>query len=207
MAWVAVDRAIRSVQEFDLDGPIEDWLQLRDAIRADILGRGYDRRRRTFTQFYGSEALDAALLMIPLVGFLPADDERVLGTLAAIESDLLVDGFVRRYSQHSPDGADGLPPGEGAFLACTFWLADNYALVGRAAEAEEIFERLLQLRNDVGLLAEEYDTNAKRLVGNFPQAFSHFPLVNSARNLSAGNGPTHRRAGIDGADGPGARRS
>jgi len=194
MAWVAADRAVRSVQEFGLDGPIEQWLQLRDDIRADILRRGYDPRRQTFTQYYGSTELDAALLMIPIVGFLPADDQRVLGTLAAIESELLVDGFVQRYTQGPKDSTDGLPAGEGAFLACTFWLADNYTLVGRADEATAIFERLLQLRNDVGLLSEEYDTNANRLVGNFPQAFSHFPLVNTARNLTRNGGPTHQRA-------------
>ncbi|MET0965797.1 MAG: glycoside hydrolase family 15 protein [Nakamurella sp.] len=194
MAWVAADRAVRSVQEFGLDGPIEQWLQLRDDIRADILRRGYDPQRQTFTQYYGSTELDAALLMIPIVGFLPADDQRVLGTLAAIESELLVDGFVQRYTQMPNDSTDGLPAGEGAFLACTFWLADNYALVGRAEEATVIFERLLQLRNDVGLLSEEYDTNANRLVGNFPQAFSHFPLVITARNLTRNGGPTHQRA-------------
>jgi GH15 family glucan-1,4-alpha-glucosidase len=199
MAWVAVDRAVRSVQEFGLTGPIDEWLQLREDIRADILRRGYDRKRATFTQYYGSTEIDAALLMIPIVGFLPPDDERVLGTLAAIESELLVDGFVRRYTQlpdadNTGNSTDGLPPGEGAFLACTFWLADNYSLVGRTVEAAEVFERLLELRNDVGLLSEEYDPKTRRLVGNFPQAFSHFPLVNTARNLSRNGGPAHRRS-------------
>ena len=130
--------------------------------------------------------------MMPIVGFLPADDERVVGTVAAIGRELLVDGFVQRYTQ---DGSrqDGLPPGEGAFLACTFWLADNYSLMGRHDEAVEVFERLLSLRNDVGLLSEEYDVAAGRLVGNFPQAFSHVPLINTARNLSLGGGPSHPR--------------
>ncbi|WP_127130205.1 glycoside hydrolase family 15 protein [Georgenia sp. SYP-B2076] len=192
MAWVAADRAVRSVERFGLDGPLEDWRQLRDDIRADVLLHGYDERRRTFTQYYGSRELDAALLMIPVVGFLPADDERMIGTVAAIERELLVDGFVQRYTQ-PPAGPDGLPPGEGAFLACTFWLADNYSLMGRHDEAARLFERLLGLRNDVGLLAEEYDPRARRLVGNFPQAFSHVPLINTARNLSHGGGPSHPR--------------
>ena len=193
MAWVAADRAVRSVEKFGLDGPIEQWRELRDEISADILTRGFDASRGTFTQYYGSTELDAALLMIPLVGFLPADDQRVLGTLAAIESELLVDGFVQRYTQTPENAADGLPPGEGAFLACTFWLADNYSLVGRHDEAIMVFERLLALRNDLGLLSEEYDQQSGRLVGNFPQAFSHVPLINTARNLSAGGGPSHQR--------------
>jgi GH15 family glucan-1,4-alpha-glucosidase len=184
MAWVAADRAVKAVEEFDLDGPVEKWTKLRETIRDDILEHGYDRKRRTFTQFYGSEELDAALLMVPLVGFLPATDERVAGTVAAIERHLLRDGFVQRYTQHRETDVDGLPPGEGAFLACTFWLADNYALMGRHAEAREVFERLLALRNDVGLLSEEYDTGAGRLVGNFPQAFSHVPLIDTARTLT-----------------------
>jgi GH15 family glucan-1,4-alpha-glucosidase len=193
MAWVAADRAVRSVERFGLDGPLDEWRQLRDDIRADILANGYDADRRTFTQYYGSRELDAALLMIPIVGFLPADDERVRGTLAAVEDELLVDGFVRRYTQDRRSGQDGLPPGEGAFLACTFWLADNYSLQGRHEEAAELFERLLSLRNDLGLLAEEYDIDGRRLVGNFPQAFSHVPLINTARNLSADGGPSHQR--------------
>jgi GH15 family glucan-1,4-alpha-glucosidase len=193
MAWVAADRAVRSVELFGLDGPLDEWRQLRDDIRADILANGYDADRRTFTQYYGSRELDAALLMIPIVGFLPADDERVRGTLAAVEDELLVDGFVRRYTQDRRSGQDGLPPGEGAFLACTFWLADNYSLQGRHEEAVELFERLLSLRNDLGLLAEEYDIDGRRLVGNFPQAFSHVPLINTARNLSADGGPSHQR--------------
>ncbi len=184
MAWVAVDRAVKAVEDFDLDGPIERWRALRDEIREDILAKGYDSERQTFTQFYGSEELDAALLMVPIVGFLPATDEKVRGTVAAIERELLVDGFVQRYTQHAGTDVDGLPPGEGAFLACTFWLADNYALMGRHDEANVVFERLLALRNDVGLLSEEYDPKAGRLVGNFPQAFSHVPLIDTARTLS-----------------------
>ena len=193
MAWVAADRAVRSVEKFGLDGPVEEWRALREEIRAEILDRGYDPVRKTFTQYYGSRELDAALLMVPLVGFLPADHEYVQGTLTAIENELLVDGFVQRYTQDQNTGTDGLPAGEGAFLACTFWLADNYSLLGRTEDATALFERLLELRNDLGLLSEEYDSNAKRLVGNFPQAFSHVPLINTARNLSVRGGPSHRR--------------
>ncbi len=182
MAWVAVDRAVRGVAEHGLPGPVDRWRVLREQIRADILTRGYNSERGTFTQYYGSRELDAALLNIPLVGFLPGDDERVRGTVAAIERELFTDGFVRRYS--TTEAVDGLPPGEGAFLACTFWLADNYAAVGRLDEAVILFERLLGLRNDVGLLAEEWDPVNQRMTGNFPQAFSHVPLVYTARNLS-----------------------
>ena len=196
MAWVAVDRAVKAVQEFSLAGPVDRWTELRDTIRADILKKGYDQKRKTFTQFYGSEELDAALLMVPLVGFLPATDERVAGTVAAIEEHLMENGFVQRYTQHRDTDVDGLPPGEGAFLACTFWLADNYALMGRHEEARATFERLLALRNDVGLLSEEYDTDAKRLVGNFPQAFSHVPLIDTARTLTSAHrhSPTSARS-------------
>jgi GH15 family glucan-1,4-alpha-glucosidase len=182
MAWVAVDRGVRGVEEHGLRGPLEKWRQLRQRIRDDILANGYDAERGTFTQYYGSRELDAALLNIPLVGFLPATDERVRGTIAAIERELMSDGFVRRYS--TTEDVDGLPPGEGAFLACTFWLADNYASSGRVDDAVTLFERLLDLRNDVGLLAEEWDPVKKRMTGNFPQAFSHVPLVYTARNLS-----------------------
>ncbi|MFI1987755.1 glycoside hydrolase family 15 protein [Actinoplanes sp. NPDC020271] len=194
MAWVAADRAVKAIEEFGLDGPRERWTALRDAIRADILEKGYDPARKTFTQYYGSEELDAAMLMVPLVGFLPATDERVRGTVEAIEKHLMADGFVQRYTQHPGTEVDGLPPGEGAFLACTFWLADNYALMGRHEEARETFQRLLALRNDVGLLSEEYDTEAGRLVGNFPQAFSHVPLIDTARTLSSALAPTEARA-------------
>jgi len=193
MAWVAADRAVKAVETFGLSGPAKRWATLRDKIRRDIMTNGYDEDRKTFTQFYGSRELDAALLMVPLVGFLPADDERVRGTVAAVEQHLLRDGFVQRYSQPPSRGVDGLPAGEGAFLACSFWLADNYALMGRRDEARELFERLLALRNDVGLLSEEYDPAAGRLVGNFPQAFSHVPLIDTARNLSTARGPSEER--------------
>jgi len=169
------------------------WRSVRDAVHAEVCSRGFDVRKNSFVQFYGGQALDASLLMIPLVGFLPADDSRVHGTVAAVQRELLHDGFVCRYP--TTEGVDGLPPGEGAFLACTFWLADNLALLGRRDEARAIFERLLALRNDVGLLAEEYDPQARRLLGNFPQAFSHVGLVNTAHNLSrSAQGPAeHRR--------------
>jgi GH15 family glucan-1,4-alpha-glucosidase len=193
MAWVAADRAVKAVEDFGLPGPAKRWAALRDEIRRDVLTKGYDADRGTFTQFYGSRELDAALLMMPLVGFLPATDERVRGTVAAIERELLRDGFVQRYTQPPGEGVDGLPSGEGAFLACSFWLADNFALMGRHDEARELFERLLALRNDVGLLSEEYDPRAGRLVGNFPQAFSHVPLIDTARNLSRTLGPSQER--------------
>jgi GH15 family glucan-1,4-alpha-glucosidase len=193
MAWVAADRAVQSIEQFRLDGPLKRWQALRDDIARDILTNGYDQRRGTFTQYYGSRELDAALLMMPLVGFLPADDPRVRGTVAAIEANLLRDGFVQRYTQQPTANVDGLPAGEGAFLACTFWLAQNYALIGRRDTAVEVFERLLGLCNDVGLLSEEYDPKAGRLVGNFPQAFSHVPLIDTARNLASRQGPTHPR--------------
>jgi GH15 family glucan-1,4-alpha-glucosidase len=193
MAWVAADRAVKAIEEFGLPGPAKRWRALRDDIGAEIMTKGYDEKRRTFTQFYGSTELDAALLMVPLVGFLPADDEHVRGTVAAIERELLRDGFVQRYTQIPGDTVDGLPAGEGAFLACTFWLADNYALMGRRDDAREVFERLLSLRNDVGLLSEEYDPKARRLVGNFPQAFSHVPLIDTARTLSTATGPSEER--------------
>jgi GH15 family glucan-1,4-alpha-glucosidase len=197
MAWVAADRAVAAVERFGLPGPADRWRALRDEIRRDILARGYDAERGTFTQYYGSRELDAALLMVPLVGFLPADDPRVHGTVAAIERELLRDGFVQRYTQPPGIGVDGLPAGEGAFLACTFWLADNYALQGRHDEARDTFERLLALRNDVGLLSEEYDPKAGRLVGNFPQAFSHVPLIETARTLSGGAAGRRERHGAE----------
>nr|WP_275413953.1 glycoside hydrolase family 15 protein [Catellatospora chokoriensis] len=193
MAWVAADRAVKDAEQFDQTGPVEHWRELCEQIRADILDKGWDPRRKTFTQFYGSAELDASLLMMPLVGFLPATDERVRGTVAAIERELMKDGFVQRYTQHPGSTVDGLPPGEGSFLACTFWLAQNYALMGRVDEARELFERLLALRNDVGLLAEEYDSDARRQVGNFPQAFSHVPLIDTARHLADAMGPAENR--------------
>jgi GH15 family glucan-1,4-alpha-glucosidase len=191
MAWVAVDRVIKAVEHFGVEGPVERWRQLRDIIHAEVCQRGFDAERNTFVQYYGGKALDASLLMIPLVGFLPPSDARVRGTVEAITRHLMTDGFVARYPT-TPE-VDGLPAGEGAFLACTFWLADALALLGRRDEARQLFERLLGLRNDVGLLSEEYDTAAHRLVGNFPQAFSHISLINTAWNLSAGEGPAAHR--------------
>jgi GH15 family glucan-1,4-alpha-glucosidase len=182
MAWVAVDRAIKTVERFALDGPVERWRRLRDEIHADVCEHGFDAGRNTFTQSYGSRALDAALLLIGAVGFLPPDDDRVVGTVEAVQRELSRDGFVLRYPTEEAD--DGLPPGEGAFLPCSFWLVDALALIGRRQEATALFERLLALVNDVGLLSEEYDPGARRLVGNFPQAFSHIALVNSALALS-----------------------
>ena len=191
MAWVAMDRAVKGVERFGLDGPVEVWRQTCDRIHEQVCREGYNPEVGAFVQYYGGRDLDASLLMIPLVGFLPATDARVRGTVQAIERTLLHDGFVARYPTHS--GVDGLPPGEGAFLACTFWLADNLYLMGREKDGREVFERLLDLRNDVGLLSEEYDPRAKRLVGNFPQAFSHIGLINTARNLSPGPGPADHR--------------
>ena len=194
MAWVAIDRGVKTVEDFGLPGPVDEWRALREEIRREILEKGYDANRGTFTQYYGSSELDAAVLMMPLVGFLPATDDRMRGTVAAIERELLQDGFVQRYTQPPHTPADGLPPGEGAFLACTFWLADNYHLMGRPQEARELFVRLLDLRNDVGLLSEEYDPRARRLVGNFPQAFSHVPLIETARRLSTPADPEAERS-------------
>jgi GH15 family glucan-1,4-alpha-glucosidase len=194
MAWVAFDRAVKAVEEAGLDGPVDRWRAVRSAIRKDVDEHGYDARLDSFTQSYGSQVLDASLLMIPLVGFLPADDSRVAGTVRAIERELLRDGFVHRYpATERQREVDGLPPGEGAFLPCSFWLADNYVLAGRYQEARALFERLLALANDLGLLSEEYDVDARRLVGNFPQAFSHVGLVNTARNLARAHGPAESR--------------
>jgi GH15 family glucan-1,4-alpha-glucosidase len=192
MAWVAFDRAVKGVEQFGLDGPVVRWRAVRDEIHEQVCREGYDAGRNTFVQAYGSRELDASLLMIPLVGFLPADDPRMRGTVEAIARDLRRDGFIERYE--SASAVDGLPPGEGAFLPCTFWLADNYALQGRTDEARRIFEHLLAIRNDVGLLSEEYDTENHRLLGNFPQAFSHISLINTAGNLRHGaTGPAERR--------------
>jgi GH15 family glucan-1,4-alpha-glucosidase len=182
MAWMAVDRAITSAEQFHLDGPLDRWRQLRQTIHSEVCARGFDPQLNSFVQYYGGQQLDASLLLIPLIGFLPPTDPRVAGTVAAIQKHLCHDGFVARYDTSS--NVDHLPPGEGAFLACTFWLADNLILLGRLDEGRALFERLLALRNDVGLLAEEYDPQQKRQVGNFPQAFSHVGLVNTARNLA-----------------------
>jgi GH15 family glucan-1,4-alpha-glucosidase len=183
MAWVAFDRSIKSAEQFGLEGPVDRWRALRDQICAEVWAQGYDPKRNTFTQSYGAPAVDAALLMLPLVGFIPASDPRMLGTVAAIENELLDDGLVRRYREDA--ASDGLPKGEGIFLPCSFWLADVYVQQGRRADAERLFERLLGLRNDVGLLSEEYDPSARQMLGNFPQAFSHLALVNTAFNLGA----------------------
>jgi GH15 family glucan-1,4-alpha-glucosidase len=182
MAWVAFDRAVKDVERFGQDGPVDRWRHLRDELHREICERGFDAERNTFVQSYGSHEVDAALLMMTEVGFLPPTDPRIIGTVAAIERDLVRDGFVDRYRTES--GVDGLPTGEGAFLLCTFWLADNYALMGRTADARRVFEHLLAVRSDLGLLAEEYDLIAGRQLGNFPQAFSHLGLVNTARNLT-----------------------
>ncbi|HEY5202435.1 MAG TPA: glycoside hydrolase family 15 protein [Acidothermaceae bacterium] len=192
MAWVAFDRAIKGVEAFGFEGPVDQWRQVRRTIFDEVCERGYDPKRKTFTQYYGSDELDAATLLIASVGFLPADDERIVGTVAAIEQNLLSDGFVQRYTTDS-SSVDGLPPGEGAFLMCTFWLADNYTLAGRHDEARALFDRLLALRTATGLLSEEYDTTNHRLVGNFPQAFSHVALITTALSLAATAGPAQRR--------------
>jgi GH15 family glucan-1,4-alpha-glucosidase len=187
MAWVAFDRAVRTVEEDGLEGPVERWRALRDEIHDEVCQRGFDRDIGAFTQSYGLPLLDASALMIPLVGFLPADDPRVVGTVSAIERELLRDGFVQRYRPDETSvEVDGLPPGEGTFLPCSFWLAQVYALQGRLDDAERLFERLLALRNDLGLLSEEYDVDASRLVGNFPQAFTHLTLVDAALTLDEG---------------------
>jgi GH15 family glucan-1,4-alpha-glucosidase len=193
MAWVAFDRAVRSIEEFGLDGPIERWREVRSSIHAEVCERGFDPKQNAFVQSFGDATLDASLLLVPIVGFLPPDDPRVQGTVAAIESKLLHDGFVMRYDTGA--GVDGLPPGEGAFLACSFWLVDNYVLLGRYTEACALFERLLALRNDVGLLAEEYDPRSGRQLGNFPQAFSHLALINAAHSLSTWAGAARLRSG------------
>jgi GH15 family glucan-1,4-alpha-glucosidase len=192
MAWVAFDRAVKGVEQFGLDGDVDTWRQCRDEVHREVCERGFDADRNTFTQSYGSKALDASTLMIPLVGFLPPDDPRVAGTVAAIQQDLVVDGFVMRYA--TENGVDGLPPGEGVFLPCSFWLADALCMIGREDDGRELFERLLGLGNDVGLFAEEYDPKSKRMLGNFPQAFTHVSLVNTACNLAHILSPAQHRA-------------
>ncbi|MFO7303518.1 MAG: glycoside hydrolase family 15 protein [Acidobacteriota bacterium] len=191
MAWVAFDRAARDIEHLGLDGPGDRWRAMADRIHAEICREGFNAERGSFAQYYGGRTVDASLLLLPLVGFLPIDDPRIEGTVAAIERDLLHDGLVYRYRHE--DDVDGLPPGEGAFILCSFWLADVYGLQGRRREAQKLFERLLSLRNDVGLLAEQYDPHLQRQLGNFPQAFSHIGLVNTARNLSAPGGPAEDR--------------
>jgi GH15 family glucan-1,4-alpha-glucosidase len=184
MAWVAFDRAVRSVEEHSLDGPLDRWRLLRDEIHDDVCHKGFDTELGAFTQSYGSSRLDASLLLMPLVGFLQVDDPRVAGTIAAIERELMRDGFVERYRADGENvDVDGLPPGEGVFLPCSFWLVQVRALQGRLRESQELFDRLLGLRNDVGLLSEEYDPASERLIGNFPQALTHLALVDAALTL------------------------
>ncbi len=197
MAWVAFDRAYKTTQ---LDPTVvfsgrAEWIRARrDEVRDEILEKGFDAERNAFVQSYGSKLLDASLLMIPLVGFLPPDDPRVVGTLEAIGRELMDHGFVRRYE--TTGGVDGLPPGEGAFLPCSFWFADNLALMGRMEEARALYEELIGLCNDVGLLSEEYDPERQRLLGNFPQAMTHVALVNTAANLTGTVGPARSRSGV-----------
>ncbi|MFI9025139.1 glycoside hydrolase family 15 protein [Streptomyces sp. NPDC053560] len=189
MTWVAVDRTIKLMESGDVEGPLERWKELRDTIHRDVCEKGYDPERNTFTQSYGSKELDASLLLIPQMGFLPPDDKRVIGTIEAIQRELATpDGFIMRYPTSADAGeenVDGLEGDEGAFLACSFWLADDLAMIGRVEEARKLFEKLLSLRNDLGLLAEEWDSESGRQVGNFPQAFSHVPLIDTALRLTA----------------------
>jgi GH15 family glucan-1,4-alpha-glucosidase len=191
MAWVAVDRMVKAIEQLGLKGPLDSWRKLRAAIHAEVCRKGFDPDRNTFVQYYRGKDLDASLFMIPLVGFLPANDPRVKGTVEAVERHLMKDGFVARYA--TKQEVDGLPSGEGAFLLCSFWLADNFALLGRRDDALRLFDRLLELRNDVGLLSEEYEPAKRRLIGNFPQAFSHVSLINTASNLSRHPGPAEDR--------------
>jgi GH15 family glucan-1,4-alpha-glucosidase len=191
MAWVAVDRAIRGAETFKLPAPLERWRALRTRIHDTVCEYGYNIQRDSFVQYFGGDTLDASLLLLPLVGFLPPQDRRIRATVAAIGRDLMVDGLIRRY--HTDETADGLSGGEGVFLACSFWYVDNLTLQGRYREAREIFARLLNLCNDVGLLAEEYDPKAKRQLGNFPQAFSHLALINAALNLDSRDPPADQR--------------
>jgi GH15 family glucan-1,4-alpha-glucosidase len=191
MAWVAVGRAVKSIEAFQLEGPLEKWRALRDTIHQQVCAQGYDAGLNSFVQSYGVKDLDASLLMIPLVGFLPVHDPRVVGTIEAVQKGLTRDGLLDRYRPQP--NVDGLPPREGTFLLCTFWLADCLALMGRHDEALKVFQKLLDLRNDVGLLSEQYDPIDKRMLGNFPQAFSHIGLIITARNLSKAGGPCEHR--------------
>lgn len=192
MAWVAFDRAVKAVEWHGLDGPVERWRELRETVHRDVCEKGFNAEKNAFVQYYSSDELDAALLMMPLVGFLPADDPRVVSTTEAIQRELDQNGFVRRYNT-KPE-VDGLPPGEGYFLPCTLWLADVLSLQGRWDEAREVFERVVSITNDLGLLAEEWDADAGRQLGNFPQAFSHVGLINTAYNLGLRKGPAQDRA-------------
>jgi GH15 family glucan-1,4-alpha-glucosidase len=183
MAWLAFDRAVRTVEAQGFDGPVDRWRAVRDEIHAEVCTRGFDEELGSFTQSYGSKELDASLLILPVVGFLPVSDPRIRGTIEAVERELLQDGFLLRYRTHE-EGVDGLPPGEGVFLPCSFWLVDCYELLGRHDDAHALFERLIGIANDIGLLSEEYDPAAGRLLGNFPQAFTHLALVNTAFNIA-----------------------
>jgi len=191
MVWVACDRAVKAIEQSHREGPLERWRKLRDTIHAEICDQGFDVRRNTFVQYYGANCEDAALLLLPLVGFLPCNDPRIVGTVKAIEEHLMEDGFLRRYPETG--NVDGLPSGEGAFLACSFWYVQAIAMQGRKDEARRHFENLLKLANDVGLLPEEYDPKLRRFVGNFPQAFSHVGLINAACAISAEGGPAELR--------------
>ncbi|MBA2415083.1 MAG: glycoside hydrolase family 15 protein, partial [Geodermatophilaceae bacterium] len=184
LAWVAADRMVRTVESSRLEGPVDRWRAMRADIHREVCAKGYDVERNSFTQYYGSRGLDAALLLLPVLGFLPGTDPRVVGTVDAVRRELTEDGFVVRYRPET-EGVDGLPGSEGAFVMCTFWLADALALTGRVGEATDLFERMVSLRNDVGLLSEEYDPVSGRQLGNTPQAFSHVALVNTAVHLSA----------------------
>jgi GH15 family glucan-1,4-alpha-glucosidase len=197
MAWVALDRAVKAVEQFGLKGDLATWMALRTEMHDDICRQGFSPQRNAFTQSYGASELDASLLMMPLVGFLPASDPRIVSTVDLIQRELVVGGLVQRYETSASGNVDGLPPGEGTFLPCSFWLADCLYLMGRLKEARDLYERLLAVRNDLGLLAEEYDPKAKRLLGNFPQAFSHVCLVNTAYNLNPQTkGPAEDRSAI-----------
>jgi GH15 family glucan-1,4-alpha-glucosidase len=193
LAWVAFDRAIKAIENMGKSGPVERWRAVRREIHDSVCSHGFDARKNSFTQSYGSDALDASSLLIPVVGFLPPRDSRVLGTIAAVERELLQGGFVKRYLTREQGNEDGLVGSEGAFLACSFWLVDAYVLSGQEQKARRLFDHLLSLCNDVGLLSEEYDVSQRRLVGNFPQSFSHVALINSARNLSGSLRPAEHR--------------
>jgi GH15 family glucan-1,4-alpha-glucosidase len=191
MAWVAMDRAVQACEKFGLPGDASAWRETRDRIHREVCARGYHEKRGAFVQSFDRDELDASLLMIPLVGFLPENDPRVRATISAIERELVQDGLVQRY--RADPALDGFSHGEGAFLPCSFWLADCLNIIGRREEARELFQRLLSLRNDLGLLSEEYDARSRRLIGNFPQAFSHVALINTASNLGKLHGPASER--------------
>jgi GH15 family glucan-1,4-alpha-glucosidase len=194
LAWVAFDRAVQAVERLGLEGPVDRWRRLRAEIHEEVCREGFNIELNSFTQAYGSDALDASTLLIPILGFLPPEDPRVVGTVEAIQTHLTRDGFVERYAtREDANHVDGLSGREGVFLPCSFWLVDALVLIGRKEEAADLFDRLLAIRNDLGLLSEEYDPGEKRLLGNFPQAFTHVGLVNSAYNLSHHEGPTDQR--------------